>query len=65
VLSWFDSCHDYAVGDCQYLGAVNVELGAMDNDAGAAILRRRFKRKTCTEEGIESPTSFEIELTIL
>jgi hypothetical protein len=46
------------------LAALNVEVGTIDKDAGAAILRRRFKRKTCTEEGIESPGCFEIELTV-
>ena len=46
------------------LGALNVEVGTIDKDAGAAILRRRFKRKTCTDEGIKSPGCFEIELTV-
>jgi len=42
------------------LGALNVEVGTIEKDAGAAILRRRFKRKACTDEGIESPEYFEI-----
>lgn len=37
------------------LGALNVEVGTIEKDAGAAILRRRFKRKTYTDEGIASP----------
>jgi NB-ARC domain len=34
------------------LGALNVEVGTIENDAGGSILRRRFKRKTYTDEGI-------------
>jgi hypothetical protein len=47
------------------LGALNVEVGTIEKDAGAAILRRRFKRKTCTDEGIEFPRCFGIKLTVM
>lgn len=42
------------------LGALNVEVETIKKDAGAAILRRRFKRKAYTDEGIEFPGCFEI-----
>lgn len=44
------------------LGAVNIEVGTIGIDAGGAILRRRFKRKTYTDEGIVSPQWSKIEL---
>jgi hypothetical protein len=47
------------------LGALNVEVGTIEKDAGAAILRRRFKRKTYTDEGIESPGCFGVKLTVI
>lgn len=35
------------------LGGLNIEVGMIEKDAGAAILRRRFKRKTYTDEGTD------------
>jgi hypothetical protein len=47
------------------LGGLNVEVGTIEKDAGGAILRRQFRRKTYTDEGIVYPECFEIELTVL